>query len=207
MNIIFWVLLTLSILLLSTGSFFAADQPIALWIHDNLQTGPITNLFAAITVLGDSLWSLLLGLFLFIAGRGRNQRLAISGHFLMATVATSGIVVDIIKFISGRSRPALLFSEHIATFSFFRTEHLWTSFPSGHSATAWSIAMFLALLFPKWRHLSILFGVLVAASRVVLNYHYLSDVIIGSYLGGITSVLLYTTFFSSKLTLNQRETI
>lgn len=57
------------------------------------------------------------------------------------------------------------------------------SFPSGHSITAFSVAVSLGLAYP-----GLLAGVLfcaasVAASRVMLGMHFLSDVIAGSAIG------------------------
>ena len=67
-----------------------------------------------------------------------------------------------------------------------------TSFPSGHSATAAAFYATAALLLGRWRTrparailagLAVAVAVAVAASRVLLDVHWLSDVIAGLALG------------------------
>ena len=69
------------------------------------------------------------------------------------------------------------------------------SFPSGHSATALGVATAVALLFPRYRYPVLLYGALVTFSRVVITKHYFSDVLIGGYVGVLTSVFLYQRYF------------
>jgi membrane-associated phospholipid phosphatase len=139
--------------------------------------------------------------------RNKKADTAYSGLFLFSSVAVSGLTVDVIKYIAGRARPKLYFSEQLFGFDFFRWEHAWTSFPSGHSATALSVAMFLALLFPRWRFFWFFGGVIVAFSRIFLTQHYISDVIAGSFLGIVSTLLLYNHFFKSKLDASEPKKI
>ncbi|MBL8097556.1 MAG: phosphatase PAP2 family protein [Anaerolineales bacterium] len=58
------------------------------------------------------------------------------------------------------------------------------SFPSGHAARAFMIAVLATLLTPLWLALALwLWAPLVAFSRVTMGVHYLSDVIVGAMLG------------------------
>lgn len=64
------------------------------------------------------------------------------------------------------------------------------SFPSGHAAIAFMIAVFLSA---RYRRLSPLFfcaASLVALSRIYLGLHYLSDVVAGALIGILVSVML-----------------
>ena len=67
------------------------------------------------------------------------------------------------------------------------------SFPSGHSINAFAIGTVLVLsLPPLWAPLSLV-AISIAASRVVMGLHYLSDVVVGALLGvliGTSSYLL-----------------
>lgn len=73
-------------------------------------------------------------------------------------------------------------------FHFFESVIGGSSFPSGHSArilgfaTVWWIAM------PRIRFLLILVCVPMLAALILLNYHFVSDVIAGSFLGAIVAV-------------------
>lgn len=57
------------------------------------------------------------------------------------------------------------------------------SFPSGHSMNAFGIFTVLALQFPATAPFCLLFAGSIAASRVVLGMHYVSDVLVGSAIG------------------------
>lgn len=179
-------------------SYFFADIQAALWLHALGKTW-FYELFELITLFGDSLCYIAGGLLLYAIFRNKNQYRAYSGLFLFSTVAASGLTADLAKFIAGRARPNLYFTEHLQGFAFFQLEKAWTSFPSGHSATALSVAMLIGTLYPRWRISSLFAGFMVAFSRIFLAQHYISDVIAGSFLGMVSTVLLYNHYFKSKL--------
>ena len=59
------------------------------------------------------------------------------------------------------------------------------SFPSGHSMNAFAVCTVLALQFPAAGPALALLAGSIAASRVVLGMHYVSDVIVGSAMGAL----------------------
>ena len=65
------------------------------------------------------------------------------------------------------------------------------SFPSGHSTTAFAVAMSLGSFYPEIMPLLLILAANVAVSRVVVGMHYLSDVLAGSAMG---AVLGYAAF-------------
>ncbi len=68
------------------------------------------------------------------------------------------------------------------------------SFPSGHSITAFAVAVPLSLFYPSLV-LGLLFcAVSIAVSRILLGMHFLSDVIAGSALGAAIGYLAYNLF-------------
>lgn len=74
------------------------------------------------------------------------------------------------------------------------------SFPSGHTTSAFSIFCILALLSKKkWiGFVSIVFAILIGYSRVYLCQHFYEDVFVGSLIGGIGSLLIYSFFENKK---------
>jgi len=192
-----WSIASTVVILLCMASYSYADIPAARWFHLFEHTR-LYELFGLITLLGDSIVYLFGGILLFILFRHKNRYRTYIGLFLFTAVATSGLTADLVKCIAGRARPVLCFNENLYGFAFFQTEKVWTSFPSGHSATALSVAMLLATLYPRWRVVSIFTGFLVAFSRIFLAQHFISDVIAGSFLGIATTALLYTCFFKTK---------
>ena len=62
------------------------------------------------------------------------------------------------------------------------------SFPSGHTMNAFAFASVVSLGVPALAPLLLVIAASVAASRVVLGMHYVSDVLAGSLLGTIVGV-------------------
>jgi undecaprenyl-diphosphatase len=130
----------------------------------------------AATRAGDGwLWYVVGLLILLVGGDARLTAIAAAGS---AAVIGIGLFVSIKK-VSGRKRPCEI------------EPHVWAnllppdrfSFPSGHTITAFAVAVSLGCFYP------ILFGPLlfcaltIATSRILLGMHFLSDVLVGAVLG------------------------
>jgi undecaprenyl-diphosphatase len=63
------------------------------------------------------------------------------------------------------------------------------SFPSGHTITAFAVAVALAEFYPEMLPGLFFCAASVAASRVVLGMHFLSDVVAGAALGATLGAL------------------
>jgi undecaprenyl-diphosphatase len=57
------------------------------------------------------------------------------------------------------------------------------SFPSGHTITAFAVAMALGMFYPQLMVALLTAAVLIAASRIILGMHFLSDVLAGCVIG------------------------
>jgi undecaprenyl-diphosphatase len=130
------------------------------------------------------------GMGLAIALFGGDQRwLAIGASALSAGLGV--VLFRQIKKFTGRRRPC--------TFE----PHCWAtllppdqfSFPSGHTITAFAVAVSLSRFYPDLA-IGLLFCALsVAASRILLGMHFLSDVVAGAAIGtllayGVTTFLV-----------------
>jgi lipid A 4'-phosphatase len=117
---------------------------------------------------------------------------AIVPGFIFAAVAASGIAVDLLKVVIGRTRPTLLFSGGTYDFNGFGLRADDWSFPSGHAATAAAVATALWCLWPRPLYLYVAAAALVALSRVWTSAHYLSDVIAGAAIAvAVTRAIAY----------------
>lgn len=73
-----------------------------------------------------------------------------------------------------------------------KTEH--GSFPSGHTATTFALAVTLAWFFPVWAVPLLLLAAAVGYSRVYVGVHFLSDVAAAAGIGVISAALCLVRF-------------
>jgi len=194
-RILLWMSLLIVIAAIISYVFF--DLPIAIYFY-SLKNGLINKGFKIITKLGTSGWILIPSFLIFIIFRRKKEKFAQRALYLFCTVAISGIIVNIIKVITGRFRPKVYFKDGLYGFDFLHIDYEYLSFPSGHSATALSAMIAFGILWPKFRIHFLFAGIVIALSRVIITSHYLSDVLIGSLIGVLTSILLYQIYFKEK---------
>ncbi|HYH22120.1 MAG TPA: phosphatase PAP2 family protein [Azospirillum sp.] len=114
--------------------------------------------------------------------------------FLFAVTAVSNFVVGVVKHVVGRARPYVNLPPDGPAFTLFASTPDHWSFPSGHACTFLAVAMVAAFLWPRRRWPILAAGVTGAFSRVVLDVHYLSDILAGGSIGVITALLMREWF-------------
>lgn len=179
-----------AVMIFSVIGYYRIDIPVAIFCK-GLDVR-ILDLFEWMSTLGESQWYLLAAFGLFIYYKRFHVRplYANQALFVFSSVAVSGIVALLIKLIFGRFRPTMFFNEGLYGFNFFNPAEDMNSFPSGHAATALSLAFALSLFFPRYRFPLFCFGILVAISRTVTTAHFLSDTVAGAWVGIATVILL-----------------
>ncbi|MGE0255041.1 MAG: phosphatase PAP2 family protein [Alphaproteobacteria bacterium] len=114
--------------------------------------------------------------------------------FVFAAIAVPGLVNNGLKILIGRARPSVLVEQGIYGFDPFNMYARFHSFPSGHSVTMGALAIALALLLPAYRLWFFAAGVLLAATRMVVNAHFASDVAAGLAVGAAGAILVARLF-------------
>lgn len=139
------------------------------------------------TRVGDGwLWYAMGLAILLFGGEARFQALGAAG----TSAALSILLFKFLKRLTGRRRPCQI------------EPHCWAtllppdqfSFPSGHTMTAFAVAIPLALFYP-----TLMIGLLfcafsIAMSRILLGMHFLSDVVAGALIGAGLGYLGYFAF-------------
>ncbi|PIW29860.1 MAG: hypothetical protein COW30_03635 [Rhodospirillales bacterium CG15_BIG_FIL_POST_REV_8_21_14_020_66_15] len=143
--------------------------------------------FAAAAVVAAACWILRRRL---AAGREGLRRAMHAALFVILSIAAAGVLVNVLKFLIGRIRPRELLENGVTGFIPFNTDFGMNSYPSGHSQMVWSLAVSLILIFPRLWPLLFAFATAVATSRFLASVHYLSDVVMGSYIGAVVPLLL-----------------
>ena len=189
------------------------DRPIAEFFHG--RSAGVDAVFGVISQFGVStgwligaagLWLALIAASRLPGWREAAPRLLAWSYlplFFFAAIAVPGLLVDLLKTLFGRARPKLLFSAGEYAFSWGARHADFWSFPSGHAACAVSIAAALGSIWPRWRAAFIAFAVLVAASRVVITAHYLSDVVMSAFIAVVLVRYLRFVFAQSGIRLDE----
>lgn len=137
-----------------------------------------------LTYLGSFLFVTLFCLVAFLAKNEVVHKFSIR---CIITLSFSASLTQLVKVSVNRLRPYITIENlYIKKIGIDRY-----SFPSGHTAVAFSLAIMTSLFFPKLVVLSILLGTCVGISRMYLGVHYPTDVIFGMIIGTISSFLVY----------------
>jgi membrane-associated phospholipid phosphatase len=145
--------------------------------------------FINYTFIGDGIFAICLIALYFFYFKRKKKAIALLYSFLL-----SGLAVQVIKNLVNSPRPKLYFEE--GQYMFFMdgiSLSNYSSFPSGHTATAFAIATVL-ILFVKnknWQLPILLAAALVGYSRIYLAQHFLIDVIIGAIIGSVSGMIAF----------------
>ncbi len=118
--------------------------------------------------------------------------------FAILASLLSGAVVNVIKFVVGRQRPFVRPHEPLQ-FEVFSTAYKFNSFPSGHSSDAAVWATVIALTCPRLRGVALVLAMVFASTRVVIDAHWLSDVLMGLTVGMVTTLVLHAALIRKQV--------
>jgi membrane-associated phospholipid phosphatase len=147
--------------------------------------------------------ALLLLLLLLIASLLRRPFAARILLLMLGSAVAGGLVANLLRILTGRARPS---TKGPPGWYGLRTHGRWiagsykySSFPSAHTAVAIACVIPLWLLLPARLRLPValpatLAALCIAASRIILNAHHLSDVLCSVWLGTAISSLLCAHF-------------
>ena len=172
--------------------YFFFDLPIAQNCKSIFSSNKIRRILKDISKLGIATFYLICSAVLFVFFRFIKKRKIWSNRalFVFLSISLSGMLVLVTKFIFGRYRPKMFFEEQLYGFEFFQLKGKITSFPSGHASTIVALMLSLYFINPKYRVIYFIIAFVVVISRVLVCHHYLTDVVVGSYVAAITTLCL-----------------
>jgi membrane-associated phospholipid phosphatase len=205
--------------LICAGLFRFVDYPLAYMIDQNVGQG-LHFAFKIITFFGNvAYWELggFLAVILFSLAawvkRSTSSGRRLAGQawravYFQASLMMATLMVFSMKELVGRLRPPFFLHDIVsakimASLHDFSTlqaiieHHEKLSFPSSHSANAFAAAVAISQILPGGRWVFLVLAVLMAISRVVLNVHYASDVVMGAFMGVMAAVLIRRWFESA----------
>jgi membrane-associated phospholipid phosphatase len=180
-------------IMFATISYFCMDRGIIEYIHNgDFSYAHSIEFFclAFAKIFSPKIW-VLIGFFatlLCIYKYIKNGEVSDKLYTFSLTMIMTTIIITILKYSVARYRPELLISDNEYGFHFFSMQKIYNSMPSGHTALSFAGLLAIANFFRK-RYITIAIitlCIVIAATRVIIIDHYLSDVIIGAYIGTFT---------------------
>jgi membrane-associated phospholipid phosphatase len=191
-------------------SFAFFDKIIANEFHYMPHTGFLYPFCQFITLLGSPKTDFIFTvvsfiLAVFVLYKQPQNRLA-NHLLLMALAMVVAIFLETtLKYLLGRYRPEMLFQQGLYGFHYLSHQFLLNSTPSGHTTRIFVLVTGFSLMWKRLSPFFIILGLMVAFSRVVLEFHYLSDVVFGAMLG--TFATLWISRIYKSLTIASTTTL
>ena len=154
---------------------------------------PWFELMHGFTVLGDGAFALIILLWLFLKRSNRSIWLVFLVGFSLAS-----LLPQLGKLLWPEAARPQAVIEGLRFSTLFDPAN-YRSFPSGHSSLGAFFALFLAYRKPQWAWLTLIFGVMVGLSRIILHYHWTQDVMAGWAIG------LGAAWFAERILGNKIE--
>jgi membrane-associated phospholipid phosphatase len=132
----------------------------------------------------------LIGLCVLSVAARRMRKIEVTALLCSISAIVADATKSLLKFAFGRTWPDTWIENNpsfihdgVYGFNFFHGGRGYMSFPSGHMALTSAVLTVLWLAYPKFRALYALVALAVAVGLIGANYHFLSDIVAGSFVG------------------------
>ena len=183
-------------------SYVWIDRPVAFFVHDRFAG---VRIFVDLTRIPEILAAIAGTVFvlvaLYVLIRKPSTRLASILLLCVVSVTVGSQIKDQLKIVFGRTWPETWFRgnpslihDGVFGFNFFRSGISYSAFPSGHMTVTCAFAAVIWFGLPRYRPVWAVMVALVAIGLIGANYHFVSDVIAGAFVGASTgraAVLLW----------------
>ncbi|MEQ1695050.1 MAG: phosphatase PAP2 family protein [Hyphomicrobiaceae bacterium] len=189
---------------LVAGAIAFADRPVADFAHASLRVNE--GIFAALTHIVDPVpvyAGIVTGGYAIAALLGvRPGPRGVTALRIAIAILVAIALKEQLKFLFGRTWPETWTGNNPSyikdgVYGFFPLKGLgggraYHSFPSGHMTAITVAAVSVALNWPRWRWVACVPVGLVAVGMIGANYHWVSDLIAGTFLGAGVAVAAHT---------------
>ena len=184
------------------------DRPTAFFAHDHLAQ---FKFFGKLPLISESLFPIAVLIFLTVAAKVLLNLKVSKGHSYLFLCGLSLVVAETIKeqlkYIFGRTWPETwtnnnpsLIHDNVYGFNPFHSGQAYSSFPSGHTNAICAVVAVLWFAYPKYRALYIVPVAAVIIGLIGADFHFVSDIIAGGFIGASTGwilVIFWQTYFSA----------
>lgn len=116
-----------------------------------------------------------------------------NAFLIFCSVLSASIVGKILKVCIGRFRPVFYEALGITGFNPFSWDWAFNSMPSGHAFATFAGLVTIGMLKPKYKWLTWTGAILVGLSRVAVGAHWVTDVLLGAFIGMVAADLVLAT--------------
>jgi membrane-associated phospholipid phosphatase len=163
----------------SLCSYLFVDESLRSWLQPSSLPGDLKALFNYLSAFGHGAGCLIA--ILLILNFDFERRRGI--WLVLGSTIIAGTVTAIVKVLVQRARPFYEASGADLTINEALSNNAMHSFPSGHTATAFSLALAISILYPRAQKLMLTLAAITALQRVVSQSHYVSDIFAGMVVG------------------------
>jgi membrane-associated phospholipid phosphatase len=200
----FWITGTLLLAPLLVVCVLFVDVPVAVFVDRCLYgnakwsslTSDLPDLLLLVVLLATCCG---VSFYLFRSKKGIYDAMTEFAKLVSWGAPLSYLMKVTLKFVFGRinTRTWLRDPEQYG-FHWFQGGSGFEGFPSGHMLVMVTLFAALARCYPKTRVLSTTVSVLLGVALVATNYHFVSDVILGAYLGLLTEAVLFHVLLDER---------
>ena len=153
-------------------------------VNDKIKSDISDKLIPYFTEFGSWWFTTFACLLTILLGKEKTRSTGIEAA---ASLVAGNFLVQLLKKKINRERPYLAIL-NVNTFNKLWKDH---SFPSGHTAAAFEVAVSMSFGYPNLYLLFIGLATMVGVSRIYVGMHYPTDVLIGAALGSSMSILTH----------------
>lgn len=117
---------------------------------------------------------------------------------IIYSLLISIVLTVLLKYCLGRQRPVFFEALNISGFYPFTSDWAFNSMPSGHTSSSFAVLGIIVFFHKKLNIIVYLIGFLIGISRVCFGAHFLSDVILGSFIGVLASWISYKYIYKNN---------
>ena len=187
------------------------DRPVSFYAHDHFAQ---YRIFGELPKLSEALFVIAAVVFVLagaaaLTGRRLRRWQSVT---LLASVSliASETIKQQLKYVFGRTWPETwtndnpsLIRDGVFGFHPFHSGSWYGSFPSGHTAAMCAVMAVFWLCYPRVRPLCGAFVALVVGGLIGANFHFVSDIIVGGFVGASTGYC--TVLLWRSMTVPQQE--